>query len=63
MIKIRRSEERGHSELGWLNAYQTFSFGNYQNPDYMGFRALRVLKWWEGGSRSDSGRLKSGGAG
>ena len=43
MIRIRRSEERGHSELGWLNAYQTFSFGNYQNPDYMGFRALRVL--------------------
>jgi hypothetical protein len=43
MIRIRRSEERGHSEQGWLNAYQTFSFGNYQNPDYMGFRALRVL--------------------
>src|SRR5438552_12379668 len=43
MIRIRRSEERGHSEHGWLNAYQTFSFGNYQNPEYMGFRALRVL--------------------
>jgi redox-sensitive bicupin YhaK (pirin superfamily) len=43
MIRIRRSEERGHSEQGWLNAYQTFSFGNYQNPEYMGFRALRVL--------------------
>jgi quercetin 2,3-dioxygenase len=43
MIRIRRSEERGHSELGWLNAYQTFSFGNYHNPEYMGFRALRVL--------------------
>ena len=43
MIKIRRSEERGHSEQGWLNAYQTFSFGTYYNPDYMGFRALRVL--------------------
>src|SRR5262245_13654992 len=43
MITIRRSEERGHSKQGWLNAYQTFSFGNYHNPDYMGFRALRVL--------------------
>jgi redox-sensitive bicupin YhaK (pirin superfamily) len=43
MIRIRRSHERGHSELGWLNAYQTFSFGNYHNPEYMGFRALRVL--------------------
>jgi len=43
MIRIRRNEDRGHSELGWLNAYQTFSFGNYQNPEYMGFRALRVL--------------------
>ncbi len=43
MIKLRRSEERGHSELGWLNAYQTFSFANYHNPDYMGFRTLRVL--------------------
>ena len=43
MIRIRRSEERGHSEHGWLNACQTFSFGNYQNPEYMGFRVLRVL--------------------
>jgi redox-sensitive bicupin YhaK (pirin superfamily) len=43
MIKIRRSEDRGHFGQGWLNAYQTFSFGNYHNPEYMGFRALRVL--------------------
>lgn len=43
MIRIRRSEERGHSQLDWLNAYQTFSFGSYQHPDHMGFRALRVL--------------------
>ena len=43
MIKIRKSEERGHSEQGWLNAYQTFSFGNYQYPEYMGFHGLRVL--------------------
>src|SRR5438874_3537570 len=43
MIRMRRSEERGHFEQGWLNAYQTFSFANYHNPEYMGFRALRVL--------------------
>jgi len=43
MIRFRRSEDRGHFGPGWLNAYQTFSFGNYHNPEYMGFRTLRVL--------------------
>ena len=43
MIRIRRNEERGHSELGWLNAYQTFSFGTYHDPEYTGFHVLRVL--------------------
>jgi quercetin 2,3-dioxygenase len=43
MIRIRRSEERGHLQHGWLNAYHTFTFGNYHHPEYMGFRALRVL--------------------
>lgn len=43
MITIRRSEDRGHSDRGWLQAHHTFSFGSYQDPNFNGFRALRVL--------------------
>jgi redox-sensitive bicupin YhaK (pirin superfamily) len=43
MITIRRSEDRGKAELGWLNSHATFSFGGYYDPNFMGFRALRVL--------------------
>lgn len=43
MINIRRSDERGGGNYGWLDTKYTFSFNNYYDPKFMGFRNLRVI--------------------
>lgn len=42
-LLIRRAEQRGHTDLGWLKSYHSFSFGDYYDQRQMGFRSLRVI--------------------
>jgi redox-sensitive bicupin YhaK (pirin superfamily) len=42
-MQIRKSEDRGYFDFGWLQTHHSFSFSEYHDPQFMGFSALRVL--------------------
>ncbi|MBD2356359.1 pirin family protein [Tolypothrix sp. FACHB-123] len=42
-LVVHHGKSRGHTKISWLDSYHTFSFGNFYDPNYMGFRSLRVI--------------------